>query len=438
MKSIETQHMSTKTINIAYYGTTISPVASIDYDKMLKDKLRRARDAMKKYNLGSVLCLAFANIEYVTNIQPRPGTALGIGGNVYALLPYEGTPIFFHDCDGAFHLKNLVKNVEVEYAIPGFGGPWNASASEAREYLVSKFAEQIHEKLKEFKLDKEVVGIDTYIPHVVHALEKRGLKVDPIGGEALLEARRIKTPEEQQLVRLLASILDGGFALMARIARPGVSEREIWKEVVSYAIGQGLTVEGGYICSGPRTWPKDTSRIATDRKLRPGDVFYADQSIFGCFGYKSCYYRTFSVGPAPKDVKETYERVITWLKEAEKVLRPGITTKEVVEKWPDEIELWSKRPPYITDEKKLLSTFFNNMGHGIGLTGYEPPFFWRPTSLKWPQKLEAGMTIALETLDGTPDNRFGIRIEDMIIITETGCEVISGWPADEITELPLY
>jgi Xaa-Pro aminopeptidase len=430
--------MSTKVFNIGDYGRTISPVASIDFDKMLKDKLKRARDAMKKYNLGSVLCLTPPNIQYVTNIPLLSGAAYGIVGYAYALLPYEGTPIHFQDCDGAYHLKNLVKNIEVEYAIPAFGGPWVSSAPEAREYIANMFADQIYEKLKELRLDKEVVGIDSNMPHVIRALEKRGLKVDPIGGEALLEARMIKTPEEQQLIRLLAYILDGCFALMARIARPGVTEREIFKQVVAYAIEHGLTVDGGYICSGPSTWPKDTTRQCTDRRLRPGDVFYSDLFNFGCAGYRSCYYRTFSVGPAPKDVKETYERVITWLKEAEKVLRPGITTKEVVEKWPDERELWSKKPPYITDEKKLLSTFFNNMGHSIGLSIYEPPFFWRPTSLKWPQKLEAGMTIALETLDGTPDNRFGVRVEDMIIITETGYEVISGWPADEITELPLY
>jgi len=70
------------------------------------------------------------------------------------------------------------------------------------------FADQIYEKLKELKLDKEVVGIDSNTPHVVHALEKRGLKVNPIGGEALLEARMIKTPEEQQLIRLLAYTID--------------------------------------------------------------------------------------------------------------------------------------------------------------------------------------------------------------------------------------
>jgi Xaa-Pro aminopeptidase len=60
------------------------------------------------------------------------------------------------------------------------------------------------------------------------------------------------------------------------------------------------------------------------------------------------------------------------------------------------------------------------------------------TSLKYPQKLEAGMVIALETQGGTPDNRCGVRVEDMIIITDGGYEVISRWPKEEITELPLY
>ncbi len=156
------------------------------------------------------------------------------------------------------------------------------------------------------------------------------------------------------------------------------------------------------------------------------------------YGYRACYYRTFSIGPAAPDVKEAYNRLMKWLRDGEKVLKPGATTKDVVEKWPDEIELWSKRPPYVKDERGALSTFFNNMGHGIGLTLYDPPFFWRPLSLRWPQTLEAGMTIALETQDGTPDNRCGARVEDMIIITDDGYDIISKWPADELMELPLF
>jgi len=432
------RNLSEKIIHIGEYGRTISSYARINFEKLLRDKLKRTRSFMKEYNLGSLLCLTPANVEYVTNVQPMSGTAIGIGGNVYALLPIEGTPICFYDCDGAFHLKNLLQDIRVEYSIPPFGGPWYSSSSGAQEYLTRMFAGQIYDVLRELKLDREPMGIDSYLPHVINELKRHGVNVDQRGGNALLEARTIKTPEEQELIRLLAGIIDACFAVIADKARPGVSEREIWAEVIRYAIKQGLTPEGGHIQSGPHTWPKDTSRTCSDRIIRPGDIVYADLFNFGCFGYRSCYYRTFSIGPAPKDVKETYQRVVTWLKEAEDLLKPGVTTKDVVEKWPDEIELWSKRPPYINDKRKALSTFYKNMGHGIGLTNYDPPFFWRQLSLKWPQKLEAGMTIALETEDCTPDNRCGVRIEDMIIITESGCEIISRWPKDEITELPLY
>jgi len=428
----------TKVFNPGELGHTISDLARIDFDVMLKNKLKRARESMKRYNISAMLCLTPQNVAYATNIQPMGGTAVGIGGNVYAILPAEGTPICFYDSDGAYHLKNLVPNVRIEYSIPPFGGPWHSSSPEAQQYLTKMFADQIYDILKELKLDKEVIGVDSYAPHIAKELEKRGLKLEFGGAKAMLEARTIKTPEEQQLVRLLASILDNCFALMARTLRPGVSEREVWAKVTGYAIEQGLTPDGGYIASGPHTWPKDTTRTCSDRRIRPGDVVWADLFNFGCFGYRSCYYRAFSVGPPSSDVKETYRRVIDWLKESERVLRPGVTTKDVVEKWPDEVKLWSSKPPIITDERTALSTFFNNMGHGIGLHNYDPPFFWRPLSIKWPQKLEAGMTIALETEDGTSDNCYGIRVEDMLIITEGGYENISRWPEDEITEVPLY
>jgi Xaa-Pro aminopeptidase len=259
------------------------------------------------------------------------------------------------------------------------------------------------------------------------------------GRKIMQEARMVKLPEEQQMFRRLANVLDGCFGVIAKTARPGVPEYEVLGAAARYALSHYVSPDGGYILSGQHTWPKDQSRQCTDRKLRVGDTVVIDLYNYKYFGYCSCYYRTFSIGTAAKDVKETYNEVVTMLIEAEKILKPGITTKDVVEKWKDEIELWSNKPPFIRDERDSLSTFMNNMGHGLGLmTVYDPPFFWRPISLKYPQKLEAGMVIALETQGGTPDNRCGVRVEDMIIITDGGYEVISRWPKEEITELPLY
>lgn len=426
--------------NIGDYGDTIGPLAKFDYEKMHEEKVERAREEMHSRGIGSVLCLSDTNFEYVTNVPMMSGTSQGIGGNRYAVLAEEDRPIAFEESDTAYHLEQILPDyTEVRKAVPlPPGGVYTASAEGAQKHLEETFASQIFEILEEKGLHKEPVGIDQNNPPLITALKDQGLEVTTEGAGALLEARRIKTKEEQEHVRKLAALVDGAFATMAKTIEPGVTEREVMGECVKYAIEKGLTPDGGHIQSGPHTWPKDVTKLTSDRTLRPGDVVYADFFNWGCYGYKSCYYRTFSVGSASEEVREAHDRAVSWLEDAEAALQPGNTTKEVVDNWPDEVELWSDRPPYVEDHEDALSTFFNNMAHGIGLSLYEPPFFWHPTSDQWPQEIEAGMTIAIETQEGTPDDSQGVRIEDMVLITEDGPEILSRWPKDEITEIPLH
>lgn len=426
--------------NLGDYGNTIGPLARIDYAAMHAEKVSRAREQMAAHGLGAIVCLADTNFEYVTNVPMMSGTAQGIGGNRYAVLPEDGRPIAFEESDTAYHMQQVLPDyTEVRKAVPlPPGGVWAASAPGARRHLEETFATQIAGLLDELGLAAEPVGIDQNNPTLIGALEAEGLEVSTAGAGALLEARRIKTREEQEHVRKLAGIIDGAFARMAETVRPGVTEREVYGECVKFAIEHGLTPDGGHLQSGPHTWPKDVTKAASDRLIRPGDTVYADFFNWGCFGYRSCYYRTFSVGPASREVREAHDRAVEWLEDAEAAIQPGATTKEVVANWPDEVELWSDRPPYVGTHEEALSTFFNNMGHGIGLSLYEPPFFWHPTSDRWPQEIEAGMTIAIETQEATPDNSRGVRIEDMLLVTDDGPELLSKWPKDSITELPLY
>lgn len=427
-------------VNLGEYGETIGPLAQIDYHTLFEEKVSRARDEMKNHDLGVLLCLSDPNFEYVTNAPVFTGVSQGIGGNRYAILPLDGDPIAFDEACHEYHLKEAMPEyLRTEKAVPlPPSGPYNSLPSGAQEELVERFADQIARVLADEGLETETIGVDVNNELLVDALEQNGLEVTTAGGSALRAARAIKTEEEQQLIRKLAATVDGCFATLAKTARAGVTEREVWSECVSYAIEHGLSVDGGYIASGPHTWPKDSTRPVSDRILRPGDVLFADFFNLGCYGYRSCYYRTFSIGPASSAVEETYETVLRWLTDAEEAMEPGATTEEVIESWPREEELWSERPPYIRDRDEAFSTFFTNMGHGIGLSLYEPPFFWKPTASEWPQELEEGMTIAIETHEGLPDSSQGIRVEDMVLITSDGCEVLSRWPKETITELPLY
>ena len=430
--------MATETYRIGEWGyNEDSPLGRIDFQGMLRDKLGRTREKMKKYDLDAVLCLNEVNVEYTTNIPAIFPAAGAIGGNRYAIVPASGDPVGFEECQTAYHLRRHLPDLRIEYSISGWGGPNVASAKPAQEYMAGAFAEQVAAVLKEMKV-KGRVGVDYSTPLLSDALKKEGIELVPEGSAALLEARAVKTPWELQCFRGLTTVIDGCFATMAKYLRPGVTEREVFAKCLAYAFEQGVTVNGGFMVSGPHTWPKDNTSQATNRRIKPGDVVYADFFNFGYFGYRSCYYRSFFVGHAPKDVKETHNRVFTWLNDAEKAVKKGATTADVVATWPDEDKLWGSMPPFVKTKREQLSTFWMNMGHGLGLSLYEPPFFWRQTALKWPQKLEANTAIALETIDCTPDARTGVRIEDMILVTDTGHEVLSKWPREEITEVPLY
>lgn len=70
-------------------------------------------------------------------------------------------------------------------------------------------------------------------------------------------------------------------------------------------------------------------------------------------------------------------------------------------------------------------------GHGIGLAQYEKPSFSRYISLRYPEVFEPGMTLAVEAHKGER-GLGGVRIEDMVLVTENGAEVVNHWPRDEI------
>ena len=83
---------------------------------------------------------------------------------------------------------------------------------------------------------------------------------------------------------------------MRELIAPGIRDNEVWAEAVKRIIALGGEHGGGKLSSGPDTWPKSQSD-SSDRIIRPGDVVYADFYNIGYNGYRSCYYRTFTVGP---------------------------------------------------------------------------------------------------------------------------------------------
>jgi Xaa-Pro aminopeptidase len=166
--------------------------------------------------------------------------------------------------------------------------------------------------------------------------------------------------------------------------------------------------------------------------IGPGDIVYMDTYNMAYEGYKTCYYRTFSCGKASQAAKDDYKLALQWLYDGINIIKPGVTTREIAEKWPPGPEVW-KDINIVSEDQ----TAGSNWGHGIGLSLYEPPIIWRAVSLNSPDVvLEENMTFAVETQHGRPGVH-GVRLEEMVRVTKTGVEVLTKFPVDEITEVPI-
>jgi Xaa-Pro aminopeptidase len=179
-------------------------------------------------------------------------------------------------------------------------------------------------------------------------------------------------------------------------------------------------VEGINAISGERCSPHP--HVFSDRVLRPGDPAYFD-ILHSYMGYRTCYYRTFVIGSASQAQIDAYRRCRYYLDIAIDTIKPGVTTADVVKLWPKAEEFG-----FPSEE----AAFALQYGHGVGLAIWEKPVFSRLVSLEHPEVIQEGMVFALETFWPAADGWSAARIEEQLVVTNDGCEVITRFPAEEL------
>jgi Xaa-Pro aminopeptidase len=262
--------------------------------------------------------------------------------------------------------------------------------------------------------------VDVIEPPVLFALQRAGLEVVD-GQQVFLEARRIKTADEIGLLAQACSMVDAAYQELYEFLRPGVRENECVGLVskVLYDLGSEY-VEGVNAISGERCSPHP--HVYSDRLIRPGDPAFFD-ILHSHLGYRTCYYRCFAVGSASPAQRDAYVRCREYMDRAIALVRPGATTADIVSVWPRAEEFG------FPDEE---AAFALQYGHGVGLSIWEKPIFSRLVSLDHPEPLEEGMVFALETYWPASDGWSAARIEEELVVTADGCEVITKFPAEEL------
>src|SRR3972149_5201144 len=392
----------------------------INWQRMRIERQKKAAEQIKRSGLGAALVFYEENIRYVSGTRGPPWTR-DKPGLRYALMFDENDVMLYEQGDNKYHaMRNnpwlRKENIRHSYATWIKGAAGTASLSQAR-----KFAEDVKKELKARNVAAQPLGLDFIDFNILAAFKEVGLTITD-GMSPLHEARAVKTRDEIEAEKVAVTIADTIHYEATKIIRPGITENKIMAHLFDYAYSfPGVDyVETIIVSSGPHTWPNN--RSFTDRIVGYGDLLFIDV-VIAWNGYHTCYYRTYSVGRQPnQEQKDYYNLALDWLYSAIRAVKPGVTTKDIALKFPTAQEIWNYK-----DEEEAAA---NLWGHGQGLSHYDLPLVSRISSLDYPYPIKSGMVFALETQHGKMF-QWGVRIEEMLRVTESGHEILTKFPVDE-------
>jgi Xaa-Pro dipeptidase len=264
------------------------------------------------------------------------------------------------------------------------------------------------------------IGLDIVELPFLFELQKAGVDVRD-AQQTMLDARVIKNQDELMLLSQAAAMVDGVYQDIFEALKPGVRENEIVALANKrlYEMGSDQ-VEAINAVSGERCNPHPHN--FTDRIIRPGDQAFFD-IIHSYNGYRTCYYRTLSVGSSTAVQRDAYTKAREWMDNAIDLVKPGVGTDVIARSWPAATEFGFPNE---------MAAFGLQFGHGLGLGLHERPVISRLNSLTDPIELEVGMVFALETYCPATDGISAARIEEEIVVTENGPAILTKFPAQEL------
>jgi len=268
------------------------------------------------------------------------------------------------------------------------------------------------------------LAVDKIMIHGLRALEKWGFEVME-GEEVTEKARVIKGPDEILAMRCASHACEAAIAEMEAFTRasvPGgsVSENAIWAELHAGNIRRGGEwIETRLLASGPRTNP--WFQECGPRIVQNNEIVAFDTDLIGAYGICIDISRTWWIGDArPTNAMiSAFHHGLDHIRDHQSRLKPGVTVKDLVHGGHQLApEYWKQK--------------YSCKMHGVGLCD-EWPFVsyadgWVNDAFE--VALEPGMTLCVEALISPEGGNFSIKLEDQVLITETGCENLTTYPFD--------
>ena len=404
----------------------------INWEELRKKRVERANQFMEKYGLGAAMVFNHDRRRYLSSVWNHP-YARALPANFVLLIKGDGFPYVpvesyldagrvAEDCpwlEGKLLDEKALLQPKMYRYRPD---------AEAKEQFAT-CAKQVKGLLEKHGVADMPMSIDYCSPYMTFALMDAGIKV--VDGNAWIdECGMVKFDEEIICMKMAASINEAGYGAVIRDARVGMKEYEVQGIMAKAIYGAGGEyLEGWVLNAGDRGNPRSFNWA--DRPLRPREFLSLEACHVNWCGYKVCYDRTFLVGAKPTELqKEVYQVGVDMFAQVQKILKPGLSTRELAISRPRPGENF-ETPEQI---KKWKSSWKNHFA-GMGIAWDSGPYFYDESDPEY--VLERNMTVAYHAQFSVEGEAGGIAIENTFRITKDGCEALTKWPYEEIQILGL-
>lgn len=389
--------------------------SDIDLKAVRAWRLGRTRDEMQRHGLAACLIFDPVNVRYATGArnmqvfhQRNPSR--------YLFLPAEG-PVILFEFTGCMHLADGLETIdEVRPAVTAS----YVAAGEAIEERERLWARETAALLRETMGAGARVGIERINAGAALALTAEGFEL--ADAQAPLErARALKSPEEVKCVVASLRATERAVGALRDALRPGVTENALWSELHRGIVAEdGDYVETRLLSSGPRSNP--WFQECSPRVIGENELVALDTDVVGRYGYYADFSRSFHSGPGKPSAtqRDLYKTAHEQLHHNMALLKPGLTFKEYAE------TAWDIPERFVANRYYLSA-------HGVGMTGEYPYLYHRAdyAAAGYDGVITPGMTLCVESYIGEEGGREGVKLEQQVLITETGNELLSRFPFEE-------
>jgi len=393
----------------------LDSAAPVDMAALRGYRLARVRAELKARDYAGLLLYDPINIRYATGSRNMAVWTLHNAAR-YCFVATEGPVVLFdfHNCE---HLSDGLETIaEVRPTCSWYyfsAGP--RVAEKAR-----RWAREIADLVQRHGGGNRRLALDHCDPAGAYGLTAEGVEMFD-GQEVMEQARRLKSPEEIAVMNVAIGVCEVAMAEMRAGLEPGMTENELWAILnhVNAAKG-GEWIETRLLSSGGRTNP--WFQEAGARMIRPGELVSFDTDLIGPFGYCADISRTFFCGPGrPSDEqRRLYRLACEQIEYNMALLVPGLSFRELAER--------SFKLP-----ASCLPNRYSVVVHGVGLCDEYPhcAYLEDIDASGYDGVFEPGMTVCVESYIGEVGGDEGVKLEQQVLITETGVLPLSTYPYED-------